>query len=847
GVTLFGDRESKDSRIDLCDRGVQVGLIAALLVAVSPFLVYYSQEARMYSALATFGALSTASLWKLIQSQNRRWFVAYVVWTLALIYTQYFGSLVLAFQAIYLVGISSRARRAAALGFSAITVVGVGYLPWVYGMYRQLQRLVDLPDFWKGDFQLSYLLGHIFAAFALGGFATLDQLPVVAAGAAVILFGGVGLLAWRALRSGGSALYLLGYLIIPLALLYAVVVRDPKFTERYLIMIAPPFYLVLALSLVSFWRWTNSWRRVAFQRAARGLTTLVGLGLVAVSISQLVQIYDGPGYRKDDNRGAIQYIEQHAQAGDVAMLMMNTYQSYVYYSDGTVPWEPLQPGDRIDEAAAGLNRIAAGHRRLWVLLWNPEWADPTNWVRQSLNRAYRRLPVTQEFTGLGLELYEINPTYTFSVKTTPDVVQSVNFGNKLQLHGYDLNSPVLSAGSKGRITLYWDALVAPAYDYIVSVRLTDGRNYWWRHDDRPAAFNYPTTYWRVGQIVAGQREFEIPAGTPPGTYSIEIGVYGQGIGSDLNVLRDSKIATGTGAKIATIQVVPAPAPPDVVTLPIPVRLNEPANSELRIVGTTGLTPRVARGGSVDLTLWWQALTKPSADYDVRLSINSGSYRHEVLTESLGAASYPTSSWRSGEIIADKHRFVVPPDAPPGSTKLLAELVPHASASAPASGVVLEIGSFEVLDRQIVRSRPTGIQQPSDYQVGNFARLIGSSLSAASARPGDHLTLTIFWQALGNSGDVSFTAFAHLLGSDNLVKAQQDHIPGAGDVPTTGWSTGEYITDQYDLSVAPDTPPGADVIEVGMYDASSGQRLLVTDAAGNAAGDRIVIASVQIVQ
>ena len=37
----------------------QVALVAALLAALSPFLVYYSQEARMYILAALLGAVST--------------------------------------------------------------------------------------------------------------------------------------------------------------------------------------------------------------------------------------------------------------------------------------------------------------------------------------------------------------------------------------------------------------------------------------------------------------------------------------------------------------------------------------------------------------------------------------------------------------------------------------------------------------------------------------------------------------------------------------------------------------------------------------------------------------------
>ena len=843
GKVLFGERSNRPDGAPIADRGTQIGLISALLVAVSPFLVYYSQEARMYSALATFGILSSFALWKLLETDSRRWLAAYVGFTLAIMYTQYFGAFVIAFQGVYLLGIASRRRRVALLGLVGIGLACLGYVPWLYGAYRQIQRLVNIPDFWRGDFQLSFLLTHIFAAFALGNFAVITQMPVVAGLVAVLLVGGVGYLAWRALRNGGAELYLLMYLVIPLALLYAVVSRDPKFTERYLIMIAPAFYLVFALSLVSAARWLARVQSAFVRRVSYGLTIAVGFGLVTVSLSQLVQIWDGPGYRKDDNRGAIAYIQQHAQPGDVTMLMMNTYQAYVYYSDGSVPWAALQPGDDLNQAATGLNQITLGHKRVWVLLWNPEWADPTNWVRQSLNRSYRRLRVSTGFSGLGLELYEIDPTYSFSVKTNPDVAKSVDFGNALQLEGYDLKNQAIEAGQGGQIILYWNALVQPAFDYIVSVRLTDGQNYWWRHDDRPAAFNYPTNYWRVGQVVAGQREFEVPAGTPPGTYSIEVGVYGQGMGSDLNVLADGKTPMGTSVKVATVVVKPASTVPDLSTLPIPNRINQAANADLELIGSGVPVPGVLRGGTVDLTLWWRALKQPSIDYDVQVFLVNGSWTSPVATEAAALSRYPTSKWTAGEVIVDRRRIVMPGDAPPGQVQIFVQAIPHESAAG-AGPVLIPVGVATLIDRKVVTTLPQEIQQPSDHRFGNVARLVGSALSSSTVSAGAQVHLTLFWQALGDSGDVGYISFAHLLDVHNVVKAQQDHPPGK-DVPTTGWTTGEYFSDQYDLTVAPDATPGPYLIEVGMYNPADGHRLSVADASGNLSGDRVLVGTIQV--
>ena len=165
----------------------------------------------MYSALVTFCVLSSYTLWKYLETGARRWWLAYAVFTAATLYTQYFGALVIAFQVLYLVG-QFRASRRFLGGLTALGAAGLAYVPWLPAVYLQLQRLLNVPDFWKGDFQFSYLIEHVFAAFAFGQFTALSNFRGVAVVAAVIVGIGLTFLLWRALRTGGAAIFLLAYL-----------------------------------------------------------------------------------------------------------------------------------------------------------------------------------------------------------------------------------------------------------------------------------------------------------------------------------------------------------------------------------------------------------------------------------------------------------------------------------------------------------------------------------------------------------------------------------------------------------------------------------------------------------
>ena len=88
----------------------RAGLIAALLAAVSEFLVHYSQEARVYSLLALLSASSYYFLLVLLDGL-RPWPIAgYVLTTTALLYAHTYGLFVLAAQAAFF-GVALLGRR----------------------------------------------------------------------------------------------------------------------------------------------------------------------------------------------------------------------------------------------------------------------------------------------------------------------------------------------------------------------------------------------------------------------------------------------------------------------------------------------------------------------------------------------------------------------------------------------------------------------------------------------------------------------------------------------------------------------------------------------------------------
>ncbi len=119
-----------------------------------------------------------------------------------------------------------------------------------------------------------------------------------------------------------------------------------------------------------------------------------------------------------------------------------------------------------------------------------------------------------------------------------------------------------------------------------------------------------------------------------------------------------------------------------------------------------------------------------------------------------------------------------------------------------------------------------------------------SLNASALRPGDLLTLTLFWQGKAHI-DRDYTVFVHLLNAQGNVCAQIDTMPRAGAYPTSVWNAGELVRDDYTLPLPADLAPGEYSIELGIYEYPSLARLDVADAIDKPLGDHLTLFGVTV--
>jgi hypothetical protein len=117
----------------------------------------------------------------------------------------------------------------------------------------------------------------------------------------------------------------------------------------------------------------------------------------------------------------------------------------------------------------------------------------------------------------------------FSIRARPGSIPNAvrqNFGNLIQLAGFEMEPRVLKPGETLRVTLYWQALAPVRVNYSAFAHVRgEGQTLWAGQDAWPQNGAAPTSTWRVGDIITDTYELALKPDTPPGTYPVEVGLY----------------------------------------------------------------------------------------------------------------------------------------------------------------------------------------------------------------------------------------------------------------------------------------------------------------------------------
>jgi mannosyltransferase len=726
-----------------------VGLVAAFLSAISPFQVYYSQEARMYILLAVLSALSIYFFLRFMEAEaadNARqqplslWAGLYVLATVLALYTHYsFPFILLVENLVYALWLNAEARRGGGRGKRNAGRVGAErrietkrrglvlgrtwrwavlqmtvvlfFLPWLPTAYRQVTTwptphrayslLPTLADVYRLlclglGVETSEAVGAlvIFAFFILAGsFPVTDETGEELA--SPLQQGSLRPFdeAQGRLRSGqaGQALpWLLRYGLVVLwaALPTVLIFALGLFREthlKFLLVSSPPLGLLVSLGIVNTWRIASDWR-AGLSRSELGQPAARVVVLLLVAFTLLAS-----------GQSLLHYYHDPQYARD-------DYRGLARYIAATAG-----PNDAILLNAPGQEEIFGYYYKGDL----PIYPLP------------QQRPLDPEQTRRDLEAIVSQHAKIFAV-----------------LWATDESDP-------GRFVEGW----------------LDERTY-------------------------------------------------------------EALDTWYGNVRLAIYAVPQAGPATEMAHPLSASLGD----KVTLLGYSFLSEEVYAGDTLQVTLFWQALTTLDERYVVFIHVlDDGGYIVGQRDTEPGGGAMLTTTWQPGQTIADNYGILISHGTPPGEYQIEvgmyaldsgARLPVSQAGQPPSDNLALEPirilrpkapPPLEALDMQYRAGLDYGDLELLGYDL---YKLGYAHQKEESLHPGDILHLDLYWQALRRSSgqaintlDTDWQLGLQLVDKGGQSWAIEEEWPIGGSYGTGLWQAGEIVRDQYNLLIPPDVPAG----------------------------------------
>jgi 4-amino-4-deoxy-L-arabinose transferase-like glycosyltransferase len=299
----------------------QAATIVLLLLAVAPFLIRYSQEARMYGLLGLFTIGGTYALLRYLEKRNSDyWLIVYALLMAAGLYTHYFTALVIAAHWLYVMTLEVpwrwRFQKSFWLSWRwLITNIGIVllWLPWIpsfYGQFSRGQGISWIPKTTERTFTNSIWQNLTFTDAGQLPNWLYWTIPLA-------LFAGISIMTWRLRHKNPQIKMLYFYTFVPILLTIGVSIVKPVYQDRYLVFAANG---LVVLAGIMFYELIKRQRVVGY--TALGLFTAVCLvGVVNV------------GRQASHTMGKVAaYVNEKYQPGDeIISTELYTYFDFSYY------------------------------------------------------------------------------------------------------------------------------------------------------------------------------------------------------------------------------------------------------------------------------------------------------------------------------------------------------------------------------------------------------------------------------------------------------------------------------------------------------------------------------------
>ena len=587
-------------------------LLAGLFAAISPLYVAYSQEVRSYTMITFLALGSTFYLWRVVQSsqvagaqsrsdaelqgnrvareQGRKVvamqsfsknLAAYIFFTAACLYTHYFTIFLLLFQNAIWLTFSLRPAPYAylptpkklTLWFGSQAAILILFAPQLALAVRQVSNYANpnlLPP------ALTQFLGRSWQAYTAG--LTIDPTPGLWAAVAIAV---AIIIAWGIIFFGQKKfirvypavsgihhsqliirnfLFFLAWLFIPLTAYFMVLQQRPSFEPRYLMLVSPAIFLLLAVGLGEL-RMVDTAGQTLANCATRNthyllrftFYVLTGITLAAL-LTGLYSYFTNETYFKDDSAGVARWLAAETTANDI--VFVDVPHPFHYYAE-RIPAPTRYLFVDVHTAANTLNAQATERDRLYWVTWYGSDTDPRGVIPFLAEKA-GLLAGQRDFKGYQVRWYNLPSDATFSLPADLPPADAT-FGDVLRLDGAAFSNSV-APGQPVWATLHFSLLRETDTNYKVSLRLRNEAGEVVTQLDRDLLNDrhFRTAAWPLNDPALNQAINvylrHLPPDVPPGVYQLEVVVYNAAPPYPAEGVTGQATGAGAAALLGTVTV-----------------------------------------------------------------------------------------------------------------------------------------------------------------------------------------------------------------------------------------------------------------------------------------------------
>jgi hypothetical protein len=582
---------------------------------------------------------------------------------------------------------------------------------------------------------------------------------------------------------------------------------------RYVVMFVPGLILLAAYLIFPG---TARVKSDVFNVITGAVTLLLLVLLTTLSLWGLALYFFDDQVAKDDIRGAARYLEETAAAQDLILVPDTDWSlPFEYRGQARVAMPGLQSGE---DYWKNLVELTADSPRVFTLDYERGTRDWQNLLPFALHSSGTQHDIV-ELGDLQIHRYDLDKPLSAPVFEPV----SAQFG-PLQLSGVWVEQDA-PAGDALAVALQWQWDGSqPLPPVSAALRLVDeegGGRVTATADDRLLDHKgRPSDQWPSSQPVSTYHLLPLPAALPPLSYTLDIEVYVEDDGRirPFDLLDDQgapqgqtyripgvQTARGAPLSIAKRGVLPGSLLDEAVVLAPGLSLEDAAFSAFE------LSP----GSALAVELLWQADEK-LPDLKPALALVQGERILAEANEAPANGRYPTSSWEAGEQVLEVRDLRVPSGSN-GSAKVILT----------SGDQEVHLGDVSINEQAHTFVRPRTARE-LNAQFADIARLVGFDLEDRVYSTAEKVPITLLWESLLDGDTQEYVVFVHLLADDGRLIGQHDGVPAQGQRPVSGWVAGEYILDPHEMLFRDLMYAGTAVIEVGLYNPLSGERVRLQD-------------------